>query len=212
MADIVLDNTRIIGNVVRKIIESNSLTNSKIKFENDYGEGGNVFIKILDWPTKTIPKPLVISYPASFCRLINGGFVYSPFANIYFHLGSKGYPNAHVWGEDGRLCRGGVLIENPISLIECILDVILQKNTSKDSLLMGHPCPDSTLLVDCKDTGAQLDRAKEYQHIIKNTYCLSDDVFKKQEYFVADGTKKIKLGKYVEDKLSTYFNSIYKHN
>lgn len=213
MHDINQDFAHIICNVVTKVIEQNSEKSIKIKFEHGYNFDGTgcIYLKFFDWPDKNGKKQIIeIKYPSSFCRYdrATGNLTFSPFENLFFLLNSKGYPNAHVWGQEGRLCRGQVLIEQPFALVESILSVLLQKNTSKDSLGMGRPTPDSTLRNGADTVDEWLREADKYQTIIKKHFSLRLELFAQKEYFIKNGDQQIKLEKYVEILISRFLNNI----
>lgn len=212
--DITQSFIHIIGNVMKKLIEQNS-AGSKIFFEHGYctDGSGNVYLRILDWPTIIGKKaPVEIRWPTAFCKkdASSGELFFTSFANIYFLQEQYGYANAHVWGSDGRLCRGGVLIQQPFALLEAILDVLLQKNTTENSLRLGRPCPDSSLLRNCEIRNNEefLKKSKTYQMKLRENFKLKPEVFQKKEYYITVGNEKVAMAKYAEGLLSHFVNTI----
>lgn len=203
----------LICNIITKVLEQNSITSSKIKFDHGYNFDGTgcTYLRFFNWPNKHGKKEIVeIKYPSSFCHYDRntGTLTFSPFENLFFTMNSKGYSNAHIWGSDGRLCRGGVLIEQPFALVESILSVLLQKNTTEESLKLGRPCPDSTLKGKSETVEDWLAEAKKYQNIIKKHFQLRPELFVQKDYFIIVGNQKIKLEKNVENLISRFLNSM----
>lgn len=213
MNDINQDFAHIICNVVTRVIEQNSNQSIKIKFAHGYNfDGtGSIYLRFYDWPDKDGKNQIVeIRYPSSFCRYdrTTGNLTFSPFENLYFLMNSKGYPNAHVWGQDGRLCRGGVLIEQPLALVEAILSVLLQKNTSEDSLKMGRPTPDSTLRNGADTVEEWFREANKYKNIIKNHFHLPSKFFEQKDYLIQSGNQIINVEKNIEILISRFLTNL----
>lgn len=213
MNDINQDFAHIICNVVTRVIEQHSKKSIKIKFEHGYIFDGTgcIYLKFFDWPDINGKNQIVeVRYPSSFFRYdrATGNLTFSPFENLFFLMNSRGYPNAHVWGQNGRLCRGKVLIEQPFSLVEAILSVLLQKNTSKDSLEKGRPTPESTLRNGADTVEEWLAETNKYKTIIQKHFYLQPELFEQKGYFIKNGDQKIKLGKNLEIIISRFLNTL----
>lgn len=212
MSDIQIDFAHMIGNLIKKVLEQNSF-GWKMNFEEGYcqDDSENVFLRINDWPTVAGRNmPVEIRWTSSFVRYnrSTGELHFSPFENIYVLQGARGYANSHVWGGDGRLCRNRVLIEHPFALIEAILTVLLQTNTSEQSLAQGHPTPDSTIIRNPNNLSEYLMAAKNFQNKIKKELKLKPSLFESKEFFIESAGKKILLFSYAEQQISHYINNL----
>ena len=210
--DIRNDFVHLVGNIVKNTISNNSTTAYQLQFEHGYctDGSGNVYLRFLNFPAPSLIKTGIVEirWPSTFCMYNkdSGGLSFSPFANLYFLMGKEGFPNAHVWGKDGRLCMHGVLIQQPIQLIQAILDVLLQKNTNKTSIKLGRPCPDSTLTRNCRNDSECLLVAKLYQNRIKQHFNLSSEILNSKQYYIGYGENRTNLAQYAESSLTHYLN------
>ncbi len=215
--DIPNDFARIVANSIKNTITNNSTTISyQLKFEHGYctDGSGNIYLRFPNFPAPSSKETgtVEIRWPLSFClyNSRSGELSFSPFANLYILMGKQGFPNAHVWGENGKLCMHGVLIQQPIQLIQAILDVLLQKNTNETSIKLGRPCPDSTLTRKCRNDIECLLAAKVYQSRIQQHFNLSSEILHSKQYYLGYGKNRINLAQNTESLLTSFINNLNK--